>query len=153
MILQMHYIYMHYIQKLGSRFNIKDKNPKKHENNLVYKFKCSECPSTYIGERLEERVIDHNKRDKNSHILKHSKERNHQQIDINDVKILSKNFRTNEKRKLRKALFIRSLKPTNFDVFTVFSELSGLKRNILFMKIYIPIKSSILSLTKYSILI
>ena len=30
---------------------------KKHENNLVYKFKCSECPSAYIGEtarRLED---------------------------------------------------------------------------------------------------
>ena len=40
---------------------------------------------------------------------------------------------------------------TNFDVFTVFSELSGLKRNILFLEIYIPIKSSILSLTKYAI--
>ena len=102
-------------KKLGSRFNIKDKNPKKHENNLVYKFKCSECPSAYIGEtarRLEERVIDHNKRDKNSHILKHSKELNHQPIGINDVKILSKNFRTNEKRKISEALFIRSLKPT-----------------------------------------
>ena len=89
-------------KKFVSRFYIKDKNPKKRENNIVYKFKCSECPSTYIGEtarRLEERVIDHNKRDKNSHILKHSKELNHQQIDINDVKKLSKNFRTNEKHK------------------------------------------------------
>ena len=27
---------------------------------------------------------------------------------------------------------------TNFDVFTIFSELSGLKRNVLFMEIYIP---------------
>ena len=27
-------------KKLGSRFNIKDKNPKKHEHNQVYKFKC-----------------------------------------------------------------------------------------------------------------
>ena len=26
---------------------------------------------------------------------------------------------------------------TNFDVFTIFSELSGLKRNVLFMEIYI----------------
>ena len=40
---------------------------------------------------------------------------------------------------------------TNFDVFTIFSELSGLKRNVHFMEIYIPIKSSIFSLTKYAI--
>ena len=40
---------------------------------------------------------------------------------------------------------------TNFDVFTIFSELSGLKGNVLFMEIYIPMKSSILSLTKYAI--
>ena len=49
-----------------------------------------------VGEttrRLEGRVIDHNKRDKNSHILKHGKERNHQPTGINDVKILAKNFR------------------------------------------------------------
>ena len=39
---------------------------------------------------------------------------------------------------------------TNFDVFTVFSELSVLKRNVLFMEIYTSMKSSILSLTKYT---
>ena len=39
----------------------------------------------------------------------------------------------------------------NFDVFTIFSELSGLKGNVLFMKTYIPMKGSILSLTKYAI--
>ena len=38
-----------------------------------------------------------------------------------------------------------------FDVFTIYSELSGLKGNVLFMDIYIPMKSSILSLTKYAI--
>ena len=49
-----------------------------------------------VGEttrRLEGRVIDHNKRDKNSHILKHGKERNHQPMDINNVKILAKKKR------------------------------------------------------------
>ena len=35
--------------------------------------------------------------------------------------------------------------------FYIFSELSGLKTNVLFMEIYIPMKSSILSLTKYAI--
>ena len=49
------------------------------------------------------------------------------------------------------SIFLFCFCETNFDVFTVFSELSGLKRNILFLEIYIPIKSSILSLTKYAI--
>ena len=40
---------------------------------------------------------------------------------------------------------------TRFDVFNIFSELSGLKGNILFMEIYIPMESSIISLTKYAI--
>ena len=40
---------------------------------------------------------------------------------------------------------------TSFDVFTIFSELSRLKWNVLFMEIYIPMKSSIISLTKYAI--
>ena len=37
-------------------------------------------------------------------------------------------------------------------MFYIFSELSGLKGNVLFMEIYIPMKSAILSLTKYAIL-
>ena len=40
---------------------------------------------------------------------------------------------------------------TSFDVFIIFSELSGLKGNVLFMEIYIPMKSLILSITKYAI--
>ena len=40
---------------------------------------------------------------------------------------------------------------TNFDVFIIFSKLSGLKGNVVFMEIYIPLKSAILSLTKYAI--
>ena len=42
---------------------------------------------------------------------------------------------------------------TNFYVFTIFSELSGLKGNVLFMEIYTSMKSSILFLTKYAIFI
>ena len=40
---------------------------------------------------------------------------------------------------------------TNFNVFTIFSELSGLKRKVIFIEIYKPMESSILSLTKYAI--
>ena len=65
-------------KKLSSCFNIKDKNPIQYEHNLVYRINCPDCSATYIGEtarRMEERVQDHNKRDKNPHVLKHSKER------------------------------------------------------------------------------
>ena len=44
-------------------------------------------------------------------------------------------------------LFLRD----KFDVFTIFCELSGLEGNVVFMEIYTPMKSSILSLTKYAI--
>ena len=40
----------------------------------------------------------------------------------------------------------------NCVLFTIFSELSGLKRNILFMEIYIPMKRSIFYLIKYSVI-
>ena len=102
-------------KKLSSCFNIKDRSPLIHQHNLVYKYNCADCSSTYIGEtarRLEERVLDHNKRDKNSHVLKHRRERNHCDITMNDITVLSKNFKTNEKRKISEALIIRSQKPS-----------------------------------------
>ena len=51
-------------------------------------------------------------RKKNPHVFKHSQKRQHQPINIDDIKILSTNFKTNEKRKISEALFIRSHKPT-----------------------------------------
>ena len=95
-------------KKLSSCFNIKDKSPLIHQQNLV--FKCADCSSTYIGEtarRLEERVLSHNKRDKNSSdVLKHSRERNHCDITINDIKVLSKNFKTKVKNERLARLFL-----------------------------------------------
>ena len=49
-----------------------------YQNNLVFLSTClhKDCSETYIGERngrTIERIIDHNKRDKNSHVLTHSK--------------------------------------------------------------------------------
>ena len=81
---------------------------------------CPDCSATYIGEtarRMEERVQDHNKRDKNFHVLKHSKERQHKEVNLVDVKIRSKTFKTNEKRKISEALLIRSFK-TTLNVYT-----------------------------------
>ena len=56
--------------------------------------------------------MDHNKRDKNSHLLKHSREKNHQHVWENDFKVLGNNYRSNFKRKISEALFIKQLKPS-----------------------------------------
>ena len=72
-------------KKLGTKFQLKDKTKFRQQNNLVYYSNCPDktCNEDYVGEtdsRIEERIIDHNKRDKNSHLLKHSRERNHQHV-------------------------------------------------------------------------
>ena len=68
--------------------------------------------STKQIEGIEERIMDRNKRDKNSHLLKHSCEKNHQHVWENDFKVLSNNYRSNFKIKIREALFIKHLKPS-----------------------------------------
>ena len=72
-------------KKLGTKFQLKDRTKFRQQNNLVYYSNCPDktCNEDYVGEtdsRIEERIIDHNKRDKNSHLLKHSRERNHQHV-------------------------------------------------------------------------
>ena len=72
-------------KKLGTKFQLKDKTRFNHQNNLVYYSKCPDktCNEDYVGEtdrKIEERIMDHNKRDKNSHLLKHSREKNHQHM-------------------------------------------------------------------------
>ena len=54
----------------------------------------------YVGEtdrRIEERIIDHNKSDKNSHLLKQSREKTHQHVWENDFKVLSISYPSNFK--------------------------------------------------------
>ena len=70
-------------KKLGRKFQLKEKIKFHQKNNLVYYSKCPDktCSEDYVGEtdrRIEERIIDLNKYDKNSHLLKHSREENHQ---------------------------------------------------------------------------
>ena len=48
-----------------------------HKHDLVYKIKCPQehCLHTYTGEtarRLEERILEHNRKDKISSLRKHS---------------------------------------------------------------------------------
>ena len=68
--------------KLSKKFNVKDKTEFYHQSNLVYYEKCPNqtCTEYYIAEtdrKNKERIIYNNKRDQNSHILKHSREEGH----------------------------------------------------------------------------
>ena len=52
-----------------------------------------------------ERVKDHNGRDKSSHMLRHSIEKNHTEVTVNDFKVIGRNYRNNVRK--RKALLIK----------------------------------------------
>ena len=73
------------------------------------------CKDDYIGKTdriVIERVIDHNKRDKKSHMLKHSRDKLHNHVWEDDFKLLDNNYQSNIKRKISESLFIRQLKPS-----------------------------------------
>ena len=99
-------------KKLGRKFQLKDKTKFHQQNSLVYYSRCLDetCNEDYVGEtdkRIEERIIDHNKRDKNSHLLKQSGEKNHQHVQESYFKVLGNNYRSNFKRKISEALFLK----------------------------------------------
>ena len=100
--------------KLGTKFiNIKDLVKKSHQHDVVY---YAACPKPvfvehYTGETgrgLNERVIDHNGRDKKSHLYKHSQESNHPCVALSDFKITGSNFQNQKfKTKIAESLLIR----------------------------------------------
>ena len=58
---------------------LKDRTKIKHRHNLVYFSRSANviCMETYVGQtdnRTKERIMDRNKRDKRSHVLKHALE-------------------------------------------------------------------------------
>ena len=53
---------------------------------------CVEDKTGKAGRRLNERVIDHNGRDKNSHLYKHLQESNQRCVALSDFKIIRSNF-------------------------------------------------------------
>ena len=79
-------------KKLSTKFKVKDKREFDHQSNLVYygKYPNQTCTKNYIREtnrRVKERIIDHNKRDKNSYILKHSREEGHTHVWDKDFRL------------------------------------------------------------------
>ena len=103
-------------RKLGSRFPVKDETKLIHRHNVSYHIKCAnkKCKSNYVGEtkrRILPRTSEHNGKDEKSHILIHSKKTKHRRVFLQDVKILGSGYRTNFRRKISEALYIKELKP------------------------------------------
>ena len=78
-------------KKLNTQFITKDNIEFQHKSNVVDLCECPEgnCKAKYIGEtkrRIGERMIDHNKQDKSSHVLQHSIDNNHPHVWIKTLK-------------------------------------------------------------------
>ena len=99
--------------RLRNRFNIKIKIVKQHQHDIIYYGKCPEgnCNENYIREtsrRLSERVIDYNGRNKNSHIFKHSVEREHRPTSLQEISLFGGNYHKNKFcRKVAESLLIK----------------------------------------------
>ena len=103
-------------KKLGSNFPVKDKTKIQHMHNVVYHAKCpnKKCKSHYNGQtkcRVGKRTMQHNKTDKNSHLLKHAKATRHRRVWLEDFKIIGSGYKSNFKRRISESLFIKKLKP------------------------------------------
>ena len=104
-------------KKLAREFPVKDKINFQNQNNVVCYGKCPNpnCKDGYIGETdggVIERVIDHNKRDKKSYMLNHSRNNLHTHVSGYDFKLLGNNCQANIKWKISESLFKRQLKPS-----------------------------------------
>ena len=87
--------------KLSNCFNVKDKIDFEHNHDLIYHTKCPEptCIDDFVGESacwITERIKDHNGRDHTSHVLKHSIEKSHKNVNTIGFKINDKNFCNNK---------------------------------------------------------
>ena len=96
-------------ERLSPCFETKDRKKFDHEHDLVYHVKCPEESDTddYIcesGRRVAGWVKDHNGRDKSSHMLRHSVEKNHAKGTVDDFKVIGRNYRNNvQKQKVAEA--------------------------------------------------
>ena len=104
--------------KLGTKFNVKDKTKKEHHHDLTYSVKCSmrNCLESYNGEtgrRLIERLNEHSGKDINSHMFKHSIAANHPTVTLDNCTVFSSGYCNRKfKRKVSESLFIKQNRPT-----------------------------------------
>ena len=102
--------------KLSSMFSTKDKVPFALQSFVVYKFVCSSCEASYIGEtrrHIATRMKEHLVSDKQSHIFKHlqSSAECKSKCDVSCFSILDKANST-WALKIKEALAIGKEKPT-----------------------------------------
>ena len=103
--------------KLGTKFNIRNKTSKEHQHDLTHSDACPDanCNEEYnseTGRWLIERVHEHNDKDVNSHVFKHSLETDHPIVTIGDIRVLKTGYCQKKfRRKLSEALFIKQNKP------------------------------------------
>ena len=57
------------------------------------------------------RTSEHNSKDEKSHVLIHSKKTKHRWVFLQNVQILGRGYRTNFRRKISEALYIKELEP------------------------------------------
>ena len=111
-------IVIYQIKKLSTNLHVKDKTKFYYQSNLVSygKYPNQTYTEDYIEEsdcRIKDRIIDRNKRDKNSHILKHSREEGHSNVWDKNLKVLGSIYRSAFKRKISEALKqLKQLKPS-----------------------------------------
>ena len=75
-------------------------SPNLNNHNIIHQGRCPEsgCNDHYLGETgrmISERVLDHARRDPNSHLFKHSVESGRQVLDKSNYKIIEKGYRNN----------------------------------------------------------
>ena len=103
-------------QKLGSFFPLKDKIDERHKSGVIYGYQIPNDNTNayhYIGEtsvRLETRIHEHTRTDKNSAIYKHAQENNYT-ASQSDFSVLAQGYNKWLDRKLCESLFIKDNKP------------------------------------------
>ena len=104
--------------RLKDKFNVKTKAVKEHQPDTTYYVECPEenCNENHVeetGRRLLKRVIDHNGRDKNSHIFKHLVEREHKSPSLQQFSIMGGSYRKNKfHRKAAESLLVKETRST-----------------------------------------
>ena len=103
--------------KYSTKFPSKDRTKPKHKYNVLYfcRYPNVTCKEACVGEtdgRINKPIIDHNKRDQNSHLLKHTRESQHTHAWKNDFKTFNGNYKSSIKRKISEMISIRTWKPT-----------------------------------------
>ena len=92
-------------------FSSKSKTPIRLSSDLVYKYECNGCNSTYIGEtsgHLCTRIQEHCRIGSGSNIAEHNINCK-SVISLNNVKIMCRNFKDYWERVMCEALMIKSI--------------------------------------------